>query len=290
MRERIFEDVLRVTDGGSRAVPRGWLLNYTIDGEHLPLIDAQGRGIRNPSRWDRTLSVTTTEGSKYQDLEVERGVWRYPYCIDKHGNVDPSNTKLKRAVADGTPVIYFYKPVANMYLLVGLVQPVIDNPVMREFTIALTSSDFTASASASPLEREWVKQVVERRLHQPRFRAIVLEAYGSRCAICALPDAALVDAAHIRSDKDVANGQAVIENGLALCAIHHRAYDAKRIGIDGNYKLHVRPDIMSIQDGPILDHGIQSLEGSSLQVLPVPAKRPDPYRLELTFKEFSEFA
>ncbi|MGF1661890.1 MAG: HNH endonuclease, partial [Kineosporiaceae bacterium] len=36
-----------------------------------------------------------------------------------------------------------------------------------------------------------------RRLHQPVFRARVIQAYTTRCAVCALAHASLLDAAHI---------------------------------------------------------------------------------------------
>ena len=60
------------------------------------------------------------------------------------------------------------------------------------------------------------------RLHQPVFRAQVLQAYGA-CIICRLKHVDLLDAARILSDAD--GGQPVVTNGLAMCKIHHAAYD-----------------------------------------------------------------
>ena len=286
VRARIYADVLEASEDGQVPLHRDWLLNYTIDGERLPLIDAQGRGIRNPRDWTRTLSITTTENGRYPDREVQPGVWQYPYCVNKRGDVDSSNTKLFNASADGAPILYFYKPMPYTYLPVGTVVAVAHDDTSREFTIALAEGRTTATHIDSYLEREWVTQVVERRLHQSRFRAIVMAAYRSQCAICALPEVSLLDAAHIRGDKDP-NGQPVVENGLALCSIHHRAYDKRHIGIDEDLRLHVRNDILEVDDGPVLEHAIQLLPGRSLTVIPRDAKkRPDPYRLGLTFKEF----
>ncbi|WP_172657662.1 HNH endonuclease [Demequina rhizosphaerae] len=286
VRARIFHDVMQASDEGTKPLHRDWLLNYSIDGERLPLIDPQGRGIRNPADWSRTLSITTVENGRYPDREVQPGVWQYPFCVNKHGAVDASNNKLFAAQRDGVPVLYFYKPMAYTYLPVGMVAAVARDDSAREFTIALTEGRVHANEFASPIEREWAQAVVERRLHQPRFRAIVMSAYGSRCAICALPDAALLDAAHIRADKDP-NGQPVVENGLALCSIHHRAYDHKHLGIDEDLRLHVRSDVLAITDGPVWEHALQRLPGQSLAVVPRSLRdRPDPYRLGLTFKEF----
>jgi putative restriction endonuclease len=290
LRERIYQDLLDVTGGGTGHVARDWLLSYSIDGERLPLIDSQGRGIRNPAAWSNSLSITTVEKGKYPDQEIEPGVWNYPLAINKHGESDPSNVKYRNARLAGTPVIYFYKPVPHTYLLVGMVQVTAIDEGAAVSRIELLAGNMVASAVETELERLYVQRIVAARLHQPRFREIILAAYRDRCAVCALPDRMLLDAAHIRSDKDPANGQPVVENGLALCAIHHRAYDAKVIGIDADLGLHVAATTMSTADGPVLEHGIKSLNGSRLAVVPPRGSRPDPYRLELTYKEFLERA
>ena len=69
---------------------------------------------------------------------------------------------------------------------------------------------------------------VRRRRRDAAFRKRVLEAYGSRCAVCELavrrdnvPLA--LEAAHIKWHE--ARGPAVVENGLALCALHHELFD-----------------------------------------------------------------
>lgn len=270
---------------GSRPLYREWLLEYSVDGYRIPLIDAQGRGIRNVEHWQHTLSITRTERGRYPNRETTPGVWQYPYSIQKSGRLDPSNKKLAAAVRDRVPILYFYKPTKNTYLAVGVVLPTFDDDDRREFTVALSDGVRAIGGTDSPIERAWSQALVERRLHQPRFRAIVMAAYNERCAICALPDAHLLDAAHIRGDKDP-NGQPVVENGLALCAIHHRAYDGKHIGIDEDLTLHVRPDLLDVSDGPVLEHAIQRLAGTLLAVVPSKSNRPDPYRLGLTFKEF----
>ncbi|WP_291382955.1 HNH endonuclease [Demequina sp.] len=285
LRRRIFADVLVASKGGTQAVSREFLLGYDVDGQRLPLVDPQGRGIRNREDWPTTLSIVTSEKGRYLDTEIAPGVWTYPLAIDKHGRRDPSNGKLVRAHEDGVPVLYFYKPIPKQYLLIGQVYiTAIDLGAMTA-TVELAERAEAGSAVEAEIERMWIDRLVRTRLHQPRFRMIVMDAYTSRCAICALPEASLLDAAHIRGDTDP-NGQPVVENGLALCSIHHRAYDAKSIGIDENYRLHVSPRLLAMDDGPVLVHAIQAIEGKLLTVLPERKKRPDPYRLDLTFKEF----
>jgi len=285
LRRRIYADVVAAAGGGTQPLSREALLEYRVEGERLPLVDAQGRGIRNRADWPATLSIVTSEKGRYPDAEVAPGVWAYPLAVDKHGRSDPSNRKLVRAHQDGVPVLFFYKPIPKQYLLIGLVYVTAIDMGAMTTTVELAERVEAGSAVEAEIERVWIDRLVRTRLHQPRFRMIVMDAYASRCAICALPEASLLDAAHIRGDTDP-NGQPVVENGLALCSIHHRAYDAKSIGIDGDYRLHVSPRLLAMEDGPVLVHAIQGIHGKRLAVVPERKKRPDSYRLELTYKEF----
>ncbi|MGI8867651.1 MAG: HNH endonuclease [Mycobacteriales bacterium] len=49
-------------------------------------------------------------------------------------------------------------------------------------------------------------------------------AYETRCAVCRIGHRELLDAAHILPDTHP-RGEPVVPNGLALCKIHHAAYD-----------------------------------------------------------------
>jgi putative restriction endonuclease len=57
-----------------------------------------------------------------------------------------------------------------------------------------------------------------------------------------------------------------IPNGLALCRIHHGAYDVGILGVDPQYRIHVRRDVLEEHDGPMLRHGLQELHGGLIQV------------------------
>jgi putative restriction endonuclease len=66
------------------------------------------------------------------------------------------------------------------------------------------------------------------RPRDPRFREIVLNAYGRQCAVCGfslrMGDALVgLDAAHIQWHQ--AGGPAVVQNGMALCVLHHKLFD-----------------------------------------------------------------
>jgi len=81
-----------------------------------------------------------------------------------------------------------------------------------------------------------------RKVRDPLFRQQVLRAYNYECAICGFNmrhDNASVglEAAHIKWKQF--GGPCEIPNGLALCAIHHKAFDTGSIGLDDSMRVLV---------------------------------------------------
>jgi len=114
----------------------------------------------------------------------------------------------------------------------------------------------------------------------------VLRAYETRCAVCALRHAVLLDAAHIVPDREEA-GVAAVRNGLALCKIHHAAYDFHVLGVRPDLVVEIRADLLEEVDGPMLEHGLKGRHGQRLMALPaVRAERPDPELLDRRYTEF----
>lgn len=123
------------------------------------------------------------------------------------------------------------------------------------------------------------------RVHQKGFRNKILQAYRNQCALCRLKHVELLDAAHIIGDRED-HGDPIVQNGLSLCKIHHAAFDHNIIGINPNYQVVVRQDILEEVDGPMLRYGLQSLNNSRLIL---PSHRhdwPDRERLEQRFDSF----
>jgi putative restriction endonuclease len=112
-------------------------------------------------------------------------------------------------------------------------------------------------------------------VHQPVFRASVMRAYGTRCAVCALRHHQLLDAAHIVADREEA-GVGAVRNGLALCKIRHAAYDCPVLGIRPDLVVEIRADLLDEVDGPMSEHGLKGRHGQRLLALPAArAERPD---------------
>ncbi|AMG52777.1 MULTISPECIES: phosphorothioated DNA-binding restriction endonuclease [Citrobacter] len=81
-----------------------------------------------------------------------------------------------------------------------------------------------------------------RKQRDPLFRQQVLRAYNYECAICGYNmrhdnTSVALEAAHIKWKQY--GGPCEIPNGLALCAIHHKAFDKGSIGLDENMRVQV---------------------------------------------------
>jgi putative restriction endonuclease len=145
--------------------------------------------------------------------------------------------------------------------------------------------EINEAAESNIYRRAYVTSTVKRRLHQRGFRERVIAAYQSQCTFCQLKHAELLDAAHIIPDKD-AQGIPSVNNGLALCKIHHAAFDQHIIGVTPDYQIKVKEVILREKDGPMLKHGIQELQDQKL-ILPRSKKAwPKQEFLDVRYQEF----
>ena len=85
-----------------------------------------------------------------------------------------------------------------------------------------------------------------RKQRDPLFRQQVLRAYNYECAICGFnmrhdSTSVALEAAHIKWKQH--GGPCEISNGLALCAIHHKAFDKGSIGLDESMRVQVSPAV-----------------------------------------------
>ena len=285
-RERVFAGLATLLESSGGYLSRADLEAFRVDGLGLPLLDGQ-QAIHNPKypvELDATLSVYSKPGSKYDDGDSSKGIWRYGYTGSTPGG---RNKKLRRAKELHLPIIYFDWIADGLYSPLFPVYVIDDVPDQLHVVLAYDGlRDIPSPENDSELEASFREATVRQRIHQREFRARVLHAYASTCAICGLPQAALLDAAHIRPYGEPGTGAREIRNGLALCTIHHRAYDRKLLGIDGEHRLYVHPEIQEIKDGPVLAASLQKLPGTQMGFVPRGANAPDPDRLEVTFKEF----
>jgi putative restriction endonuclease len=280
-----------ITMDGQVEVTREQLANdFAVDGVRFPLID-RGRGIRKPLGWDAALSITTAVPKSgrlrpYDDAEGTDGLYRYKLRRDAGGEAE--NAGLREAMRQGLPLAWFYGVAPGVFQAVFPVYLVAEEAAQDQFVLALTD-DQREIAPGSIVEgalRRYIVAQTRRRLHQPVFASQVMLAYTTRCAVCDLNHRRLLDAAHIIPDT-APDGEPVVANGLALCKIHHAAYDANVLGIRPDYVVQIHHRLLAEIDGPMLRHGLQGHHDQSLMRIPTRrADRPDPARLARRYDQF----
>ena len=115
----------------------------------------------------------------------------------------------------------------------------------------------------------------------------MLEAYREHCSICRLRHQELLEAAHIVADSD-SEGKPLVSNGLALCKVHHAAFDAHILGVRPDYRVEIRLDVLEEIDGPMLKHGLQGFHGTELLVPSRASHKPERQFLEERYARFKK--
>lgn len=78
----------------------------------------------------------------------------------------------------------------------------------------------------------------------------------------------------------------MVKNGLALCKIHHAAYNRGVLGITPDFEVSIREDVLIEKDGPMLKHGLVEMHGVKLFLPRSKSDWPDQERLERRFISF----
>ncbi len=172
------------------------------------------------------------------------GLWEIqglpPSHLDRSGQLHPAMLRHSQ-IKGGLP--------AEVYQLLH------GNPALRKQAVEyLLSSHFPEGLHQELLEAVNLHEILNPlaatdkilRPRDPRFRNNVLRAYEYRCAICGydirLDDRLMgLEAAHIQ--WHASGGPDAVPNGLALCVVHHRAFDRGGIGLEDTLELLVSDEL-----------------------------------------------
>lgn len=298
VRTRAFTFLDELTARHGQALPRDLLVQgFEFDQRRVPLMGPQGifKPAALPKSLGIPLSITTAppvEGKPrpYEDSVDESGLIRYRYR-----GTDPrhhENVGLRSAMARQTPLIYFFGLMEGRYAAAWPSFIVGDDPAALTFSVAVDDRRSVRSIAGGIAEddaagrRAYITTVTQQRLHQASFRERVLAAYWDCCAVCRLKHRELLDAAHILDDRHP-DGAPWVSNGLALCKIHHAAFDKNILGVDPDCIVRIRKDILDEEDGPMLEYGLQRFDGMPLLV--VPASEHLRPRRDFLARRFEEF-
>jgi putative restriction endonuclease len=244
-------------------------------------------GIWKPRQCNYPISILTSVNGPYNDAFRDDNFILYNYRgtnADHHNNVG-----LRNALKEKVPLIYFLGISKNRYMPIYPIFIQHDDPqnlnILLQVDLRKVNEVQEFHDVIKDPVRDYITVEVKRRIHQEVFRENVLKAYKCQCSFCNIKHEILLDAAHIISDKKV-GGEPVISNGLALCKIHHAAFDANLMGVSPDYIIKVNNRLLEEIDGPMLQHGIKELNNRKLLVPSKKDWQPDPDRLMIRYKEF----
>ena len=137
-----------------------------------------------------------------------------------------------------------------------------------------------------PKEGKVRTQLVKVRVNQNFFRAMVIASYNNKCCITGISNRELLVAGHIRpwgvDEKNRMNPQ----NGLAINALHDKAFETGLITILPNYKVKVSSILKKSKDESIKEYFVR-YDNQSI-ILPkrfYPAKEFLEYHNDERFKK-----
>jgi hypothetical protein len=106
--------------------------------------------------------------------------------------------------------------------------------------------------------------VVKARLTQRFFRRAVVAAYDGACCMCGIATRELVLASHIVPWSAAPDHRADPRNGLALCALHDRAFDVGLVTVTPSHVVQLSSAMQD--DVPVSRVAFRDLEGTSIRL------------------------
>lgn len=98
-----------------------------------------------------------------------------------------------------------------------------------------------------PKEGKVREQIVKVRVNQSFFRSSILAAYNNTCCITGLTQPELLVAGHIRPWSIDEKNRLNPRNGLAMNALHDKAFECGYITITTDYKVKVFPHFLNTE-------------------------------------------
>jgi putative restriction endonuclease len=117
------------------------------------------------------------------------------------------------------------------------------------------------------------------RLTQRFFRSAVLAAHEYACCACRISTRQLLVASHIVPWAADARQRTNPRNGLALCSLHDRAFDAGLMTVSPTLRMRVNSELLKHEDIPIVRVGFIELADAKI-------KPPSRFVPEATFLRY----
>lgn len=189
---------------------------------------------------------------------INDGFWRLDNadeCLPRKSNTDPPKSELiKYGVTGGFNDAAYQLLNSDKQLAMELLQSILSESFPESIIPEISAQ----------LGIELTFQQVQKR--DPNFRREVLNAYNGKCAICGFDarlndDLFALEAAHIKWKQF--NGPCTVNNGLALCSIHHKALDKGAITITSDMQVKVST---TVNGGQVVEQLIWNFDNKKIQI------------------------
>lgn len=147
---------------------------------------------------------------------------------------------------------------------------------VRDYIKLLNEVDTLSDADIAAVkntERKDVIATIKCKYREADFRSRVLTAYGHRCAMCGV-QLDLVEAAHI---LPVAADGSTDEtaNGVALCSLHHNAFDNSLVSFNERYQLEISSSALAVLGARKMIGGQKEFQSNLKPAILLPADKRD---------------
>lgn len=287
-------DQLRARTGGE--VTAEALRTFVFREMTVPLLHPAGRGIYSPAMLgDERAALTLLTAAPipgkprpYDDgAASDEGYFLYKF--QRHGVEAFDNRLVRRAMQQNLRLVYFRGVAKGVYEALYPVAVTHEDSVNETFHLCIDTDaslpPFAPVPSDTEAARRYATRAAKVRLHQAEFRQRVLAAYVEACAICRIRHRVLLDAAHITPDS-AHDGSAEVSNGIAMCKIHHAAYDAQLLGITPDYRVAINAALLAEVDGPMLQYGLKERHNEIIKLPTHIKQRPNRDRLQERYALF----
>ncbi len=211
-RTAAFEWLRQQSRQGNETLSRNQLARgFPFQGSDVHLVGPQG--IFKPAQIQYyPLSITTTTAGPYSDSFDPTG----DYLLYSYRGTDPEhheNRRLRDAMRERVPLIYFYSTIPGQYLAIYPVFIVDDHPGRLTFTVAADDPlqlRYERDDTDDTVRRQYVTRQVRQRMHQRSFRDRVLRAYREQCSICGMRTCSMLLISHLIVMRQVSRSSVMV--------------------------------------------------------------------------------
>ena len=225
-------------------------------------------------------------------LGSSRELWQ---VTDEEGHdiFEMSDPLDESRTAPTRETVTFLRKEATGRVLEPFIEAIRDTQIRDSIIRYLLNAEFPDSTHEDVLSRIGLRLGESSTgKRDARFRETVLLAYEERCSFCDFAvflqgKSVSIDAAHLKMHSK--RGPSVIENGIALCALHHRLFDHGAIGLapkNGERKILVsqRLNVLNDSSRHLLDLSLKPMRLPQTGYSP-PAEEFMDWHYENLFKQ-----